>query len=55
MGPEFLASPVQEGGFFTTSATWEALDTFIIFPIIEIVLNGVSWQQRAEESPRNTH
>ena len=55
MGPEFLASPVLEGGFFTTSATWEALDTFIIFPIIEIVPNGVSWQQRAQESPRKTH
>ena len=55
MGPEFLASPVLEGGFFTTSTTWEALDTFIIFPIIEIVPNGVSWQQRAQESPRKTH
>ena len=42
MGPEFLASPVLEGGFFTTNTTWEALDTFIIFPIIEIVPNGVT-------------
>ena len=33
--PESLVSPALTGGFFTTSATWEAL-MILIFPELEI-------------------
>lgn len=32
-----------------------APDMFIIFPVIEMVLSGVSCQERAQKLPRDTH